>query len=74
MGTWAFELWGAWKSYACPIVGMASGNGSSSQEREYGKENKRLDMQKHLRCHFASRINLQVSAGSGEDGAGKLCI
>lgn len=53
VGTWALKLWGAWESYACRHVVVASGNSSGSQEREYGKENRRLEMQKHLRCHFA---------------------
>lgn len=55
-------------------AGMASANSSGSQERQQGKENRRLEVQKHLRCHFASRINPQASAGSGEDWAEKLCI
>lgn len=71
MGTWAFELWGAWKSYACPVVWAWPLGTIQVHRREYRKEKRRLQMQKHLRCHFASRINLHASAGSGEDGAEK---
>lgn len=70
MGTYNLELWGAWRA----VPASLSEHGLQEQfrfigERRYRKENRRLEMEKHLRYHSAPRINLQASAGSGEDGA-----
>lgn len=71
---WAtLELWGAKKSYACPIV-WAWALGTVQICGSLGRWTEDWRCKSMLDIIFPSRIDLKASRGPGEDEAEKFCI